>query len=439
MAEEIFGITNEFMPQSLRNLMDFFHYKNNVLFAEEVAVPDLIQQYGTPCYIYSKATIERHWHTFYESLKHVPHRIHYAVKANSNLAILDLLHHLGAGFDIVSGGELARLQAIHADSSQVIFSGVGKTSQEIEYALKAGIHCFNVESSAELTHLASIAKTHHLQVPIALRVNPNVPSHSHPFITTGTYGDKFGIDIDEIVDFAHQIQSCRHLKLLGLACHLGSQMLSVSPILEALDKLLVLEGQLQKMGIQLQHLNLGGGLGVRYQQESPPAPNEYMQAILSKLTQSPLTLFIEPGRAIMANAGILLTKVLYLKNTPHKRFAIVDAATNDLMRPALYNAYHEIIEVVRPATPHPITYDVVGPICESSDVLGKDRSLCIQMQDALAIRTAGAYAASMSSEYNSRPKIAEVMVDGKQSHLIRQRESWQNLFKSERTLPKETL
>ncbi|MBL4647460.1 MAG: diaminopimelate decarboxylase, partial [Gammaproteobacteria bacterium] len=357
--------------------MDYFCYRNQQLFAEDVAIADIAARYGTPCYVYSRATIERHWHAFSDSLKNYSHTICYAVKANSNLAVLNIMARLGSGFDIVSQGELARVLAAGGDAKKVVFSGVGKTIEEITYALEHDIACFNVESSAELIRINQVAQSLQKIAPISIRINPNIDANTHPYISTGLKENKFGIATEQALAIYQQAAQLAHLAVIGIDCHIGSQLTALAPLLEALDKILLLIDALAKQGIVLQHINLGGGLGVRYEQETPPHPVEYIDKVMQRLGDKPLHLILEPGRAIMANAGILVTRVEYLKPTAHKNFAIVDAAMNDLLRPALYQAWQQII-CVNKQWHHPQKlYDIVGPICETGDFLGKDRKLAI--------------------------------------------------------------
>lgn len=416
--------------------MDHFNYREQQLFAEEVSLSDIAAHYGTPCYVYSRATIERHYHAFADAAQHHPHLICYAVKANSNIAVLDLLARLGSGFDIVSEGELRRVIAAGGDPKKVVFSGVAKTADEMRYALQLGIKCFNVESEAELNRLQQVAQELDLSAPVSIRVNPDIDAKTHPYISTGLKANKFGIDINDAERIYQQAAAASHLQVVGVDCHIGSQLTETQPFLDALDKLLALIDRLKSHGIQLQHIDVGGGLGVRYQDETPPHPSEYAAAVVERLKPYPeLTLIFEPGRAIMANAGVLLTRVEYLKPGQEKNFAIVDAAMNDLIRPALYSAWQAIVPVQQQVAGKPQLYDVVGPVCETGDFLGKDRLLTIAEGDLLAVRSAGAYGFTMSSNYNSRPRAAEVLVDGSQSHLIRQRELWQDLWRGEHTLP----
>ncbi len=416
--------------------LDYFNYQGDTLFAEQVALPEIAANFGTPTYVYSKATLERHYRAFADAAAHHPHSlVCYAVKANSNLAILNVLAKLGSGFDIVSGGELRRVIAAGGDPAKVVFSGVGKTAEEMRFALQLGIKCFNVESESELQRLQDVAKTLDKKAPVSLRVNPDIDAKTHPYISTGLKANKFGIDIVLAPQIYQRARSLSHIELVGVDCHIGSQLTETKPFLEALDKLLALVTQLRADGIHLQHIDIGGGLGVTYDQEQPPAPYDYISKVAARLQAYPeLELVMEPGRAIMANAGILLSKVEYLKPGQEKHFAIVDAAMNDLIRPALYSAWMNIVPVVLDNSISARTYDVVGPVCETGDFLGKDRALAIQEGDLLAVRSAGAYGFTMSSNYNSRPRAAEVMVDGARCQLIRAREQWQDLWRGEQIL-----
>ena len=414
--------------------MDYFNYQDGVMYAENIAVPDIAAAHGTPCFIYSRATLERHWRAFDAALAGIDHLVCYAVKANSNLAVLNVLARLGSGFDIVSVGELERVLAAGGDPQRVVFSGVGKRADEMRRALEVGIHCFNVESEAELDLLNQVAGEAGVTAPVSIRVNPDVDARTHPYISTGLKENKFGIDINRAPEVYARAASLPHLSLRGVDCHIGSQLTETAPFLDALDRVLELVEQLVAQGIQLAHLDLGGGLGIRYRDETPPSPDDYASAVRARLGDTELTILIEPGRAIAGNAGILVTRVEYLKHTEHKDFAVVDAAMNDLMRPALYNAWQEITPVV-PRTGQTRLYDVVGPVCETGDFLGKDRELILQPADLLAVRSAGAYGFSMSSNYNSRPRAAEIMVDDKQIHVIRERETVAELFAHEHVLP----
>lgn len=416
--------------------MDHFNYRGDIYYAEDMSLETIANRFGTPCYVYSRATLERHYRAFDEAFDGMAHMICYSVKANSNLAVLNTLARLGAGFDIVSGGELQRVVAAGGDPQRVVFSGVGKLHSEIELALNLGIHCFNVESAAELTELNQIAGELGKIAPVSLRVNPDVDAQTHPYISTGLKENKFGIDINQALSVYLDAAALPNLKIVGLDCHIGSQLTQVTPFVDALDRVLVLIDALEHQGITLEHLDIGGGLGVRYRAEEPPHPKEYASALLEKLGQRSLTLICEPGRAIVANAGVLLTRVERLKLTDHKHFAVVDAAMNDLIRPALYGAWMDIVPV-RPRdsdTPERL-YDLVGPICETGDFLGKDRSLRLEKGDLLAIRSAGAYGFVMSSNYNTRPRAAEVIVDGEQAYLVRRRETVQELLALESLLP----
>ena len=415
--------------------MDYFNYKGDSLFAEAVPVADIAQKYGTPCFIYSRATLERHYGVYQEALEGCPHLICFAVKANSNLAVINVLARLGASFDIVSGGELERVIAAGGDASKVIFSGLGKTEAEIERALQLGIYCFNIESGAELDRIDRIAQRLGKKAPISVRVNPDVNTDTHPYISTGQKENKFGISYEQAIDIYRRAAILEGIKILGIDCHIGSQLTSVEPFLDATDRLLTLTDRLANEGILLTHFDVGGGLGVTYGEEEPPHPSELIAMIRSRFANREMTLLIEPGRTISANAGIFVTKVEYLKQTNHKNFAIIDGAMNDLLRPALYGAWQEIIPVNR-RQGDGITYDVVGPVCESSDFLGKERVLCIKAGDLLAVRSAGAYGFAMSSNYNTRPRSAEIMVDHDKSYLVRPRETITELFAGESCLPK---
>lgn len=416
--------------------MDYFQYQQAQLMAEQVPVKHIAQQYGTPLYIYSRATLERHWHAFNNALGDHPHLICFAVKSNPNIAILNIMARLGSGFDIVSQGELERVLAAGGEPSKIVFSGVAKTETEIARTLEVGIRCFNVESVAELYRINQVAGEMGKTAPISLRVNPDVDARTHPYISTGLKENKFGISVAEARNVYQLANQLPHIQITGMDCHIGSQLTELQPFLDATDRLIVLMEQLKQDGIQLKHLDLGGGLGVPYTNENPPHPSEYTSALLDKLkAYHELEIILEPGRAITANAGILVTKVEYLKHNEDRHFAIVDAGMNDMIRPALYQAYMNIIEVDRTLTRDKAVYDVVGPICETSDFLGKQRELAIAAGDYLAQRSAGAYGASMSSNYNSRSRTAEVMVDGDQVHLIRRRETLEELWALERLLP----
>ncbi|MEH8057599.1 diaminopimelate decarboxylase [Gallibacterium anatis] len=415
--------------------MDYFNYKNDQLMAEEISVQQLAQQFGTPLYIYSRATLERHWHAFDSALQGHPHLICFAVKSNPNIALLNLLAKLGSGFDIVSQGELERVLAAGGDVNKVVFSGVAKSYSEIERALEVGIRCFNVESEAELLRINQVAEKLNKKAPISLRVNPDVDAKTHPYISTGLKKNKFGVSVERAREVYRLAKTLPHIQIVGMDCHIGSQLTELQPFLDSADRLLVLLEQLRQDGIELQHLDLGGGLGVRYSDETPPHPTEYASALLAKFKQYPeLEIILEPGRAISANAGILVTKVEYLKSNEDFNFAIVDAGMNDMIRPALYQAYMEIIEADRTLDRESKVYDVVGPICETSDFLGKGRSLAIAAGDFIVQRSAGAYGASMASNYNSHPRAAEVLVDGDKAHLIKRRERFEELWACEQLI-----
>ena len=409
--------------------MDFFQYKNEQLYVEDLPVKQLAEEFGTPLYIYSRATLERHWHAFDSALGKHPHLICYAVKANSNIGILNVMAKLGSGFDIVSQGELERVLAAGGEASKVVFSGVAKSRAEIMRALEVGIRCFNVESVAELHHINQIAGEMGKVAPISLRVNPDVDAHTHPYISTGLKENKFGVSVDEAREVYKLAATLPHVKITGMDCHIGSQLTELQPFLDATDRLIRLMEQLKEDGITLKHLDLGGGLGVTYTDETPPHPSDYATALLNKLKNyEDLEIILEPGRAIAANAGILVAKVQYLKSNESRNFAITDTGMNDMIRPALYEAYMNIIEIDRTLGREKAIYDVVGPVCETSDFLGKQRELAIAEGDYIAQRSAGAYGASMSSNYNSRPRTAEVLVDGNKAHLIRRRENLSELW-----------
>ena len=410
--------------------MDHFSYHHGRLCAEDVPLTEIAARHGTPCYVYSRATIERHWRAFDAALAGIEHLVCYAVKANSNLGVLSVLARLGSGFDIVSVGELERVLRAGGDPKKIVFSGVGKRPGELRRALEVGIHCFNVESAPELEGLNEIAAAMGKRAPVSLRVNPDVDAKTHPYISTGLKENKFGIDIAEAAALYARAARMAHIEIVGIDCHIGSQLTQVRPFVDALKRVLSLVDQLSDQGITLDHLDLGGGLGIAYREEMPPSPADYAAALLPQLRARGMKVLIEPGRAIVGNAGVLLTRVEYLKPTAHKNFAIVDAAMNDLLRPALYGAWQEIVPVM-PRGGELTAYDVVGPVCETGDFLGKDRSLCIAPGDLLAIRSAGAYGFSMSSQYNSRPRAAEVMVDGDQVHVVRTRETLDDLMRGE--------
>lgn len=416
--------------------MDYFNYQDDgQLWAEDVALSELAQQHGTPLYVYSRATLERHWNAFDQSVGEHPHLVCYAVKANSNLGVLNVLARLGSGFDIVSAGELERVIAAGGDPAKVVFSGVGKTEAEMKRALELKIKCFNVESEPELERLNDVAGELGVKAPISLRINPDVDAHTHPYISTGLRDNKFGIAFDRAPQVYQFAKTLSNLDIQGIDCHIGSQLTDLAPFIDATDRLLALIDQLKADGINIKHLDVGGGLGVTYRDELPPQPSDYAKALLARLEKhADLELIFEPGRAIAANAGVLLTKVEFLKPTEYKNFAIIDAAMNDLMRPALYQAWQDIVPV-KPRQGEAVTYDLVGPICETGDFLGKDRALVLEQGDLLAVRSAGAYGFAMSSNYNSRSRVAEVMVDGKKAHLVRQREALSSLWALENIIP----
>ncbi|MDJ0880207.1 MAG: diaminopimelate decarboxylase [Gammaproteobacteria bacterium] len=415
--------------------MDHFNYLDGALFCEQVPLRTIAETYGTPVYVYSRATLERHWHAFDQALSDRPHLVCYAVKANSNLALLNILARLGSGFDIVSGGELQRVVRAGGDPAKVVFSGVGKQPDEIQMALQQGIRCFNVESEQELHTINEIAGQMQKKAPISFRVNPDVDAKTHPYISTGLKENKFGIAFEQAEQVYLQASALKYIDIMGIDCHIGSQLTELSPFVDALARLLGLIDRLASKGIDIHHLDLGGGLGVRYQEENPPLPAEWASALNDKLSSFQGEVVIEPGRAIAANAGILLTRINVIKKNEHKNFAIIDAAMNDLMRPALYKAWQDIIPVHTDANAEAAVYDVVGPICETGDFLGKDRELRVQPGDLLAIRSSGAYGFTMSSNYNSRPRAAEVIVDGDHHHLVRERESFADLIRGESLLP----
>ena len=419
--------------------MTSFHYQNGDMYAEGVALSSIVEAVGSPCYIYSRAAMEQAWQAYDHAFGEHAHKVCYAVKANSNLAVLDVLARLGSGFDIVSGGELARVLAAGGKADGIVFSGVGKTAEEMRQALDAGIACFNVESVAELELLNRVAGEQGTTAAIALRVNPDVDANTHPYISTGLQQNKFGIDINIALDVYTRAQAMEHIAVQGVACHIGSQLTELAPFLQAMERVLELAARLADDGIALQHLDLGGGLGIRYRQEQPPTAGDYVELLMSELQRADprfrsLAIHVEPGRSVVANAGILVTRVLYTKETPVKNFVIVDAAMNDLMRPTLYDAWQEILPV-REGQAATRLVDVVGPICETGDFLARERTLAAQQGDLLAIMSAGAYGAVMSSNYNSRPRLPEIMVDGDRYHVVRTRESIRELYASEKTLP----
>lgn len=411
-----------------------FPSRDGELFAEDVPLAAIAAAHGTPCYVYSRAAITAAWRAFDDALGTRPHLVCYAMKANSSLAVLDLLARLGSGFDIVSGGELARVIAAGGDPRKVVFSGVGKTEAEMRMALEHDIRCFNVESVPELRRLSAVATAIGREARVSLRVNPDVDAGTHPYISTGLKENKFGVAFEDAPDAYAEAASLPGLRVTGVDCHIGSQITEVAPFVDALDKVLDLVDRLATRGIVIEHLDVGGGLGIRYDDEVPPSAGDYIGALLACLGDRPLEILMEPGRALVGNAGVLLTRVEYLKPGAAKSFAIVDAAMNDLMRPALYEAYHGIVPV-RPRAGAGVHYDVVGPVCESGDFLGHDRELRVEPGDLLAVMSAGAYGMSMASNYNTRPRAAEVMVDRDRVHVIREREAVADLFALERRLP----
>lgn len=416
--------------------MDFFNYSGTELHAENVSLAAIAEQFGTPTYVYSRATFERHYNAYANAFASHPTLICYAVKACSNIAILNVLAKLGSGFDIVSGGELERVLRAGGDPAKVMFSGLGKQEAEMARALEVGIHCFNVESEAELYRLDKVAGEMGKKAPVSLRVNPDVDAKTHPYISTGLKENKFGIDILDAVRIYEVANSLPNLDVMGVDCHIGSQLTELQPFLDTFDRLIGLIDQLAEKGIKIKHMDLGGGLGVRYRDEVPPEPAEYAQLILEKVKGRDIMLAFEPGRSIAANAGVLLTKVEFLKCTAHKNFAIIDGAMNDLIRPSLYGAWMNIIPVsLQPTGEGSRVYDLVGPVCETGDFLGKERELDITAGSLLAVRSAGAYGFTMSSNYNSRNRAAEVMVDGDVAHEIRARETIDHQLAGESLLP----
>ncbi len=414
--------------------MQAFTYQNGELHAEQVALSAIAQQFGTPTYVYSRAHIEAQYRSYTDGLQGVEHLVCFAVKANSNIAVLNILARLGAGFDIVSVGELERVLAAGGLPERMVFSGVGKTREEMQRALEVGVHCFNVESVDELDRLQDVAAQMGVIAPVSLRVNPDVDAGTHPYISTGLKDNKFGIDINIAESVYQHAATLSNLEIKGVDCHIGSQLTTLEPFLDALDRVLGLVDRLAEHGISIRHLDLGGGLGVRYQDEQPPCAGEYMAAVCARVAGRDLALVFEPGRYIVANAGVLLTQVEYLKHTEHKDFAIVDAAMNDMLRPALYQAWMDV-QAVKPRTGATHCYDIVGPVCETGDFLAKERDMTLAEGDLLALCSAGAYGFVMSSNYNSRGRAAEVVVDGEQAHLVRRRETIEELFAHESLLP----
>lgn len=414
----------------------YFQYRNNVLYAEDVPLDHLAHGLGTPLYVYSRAALKAAWETYRNAIGPLPVLVCYGMKANSNLAVLKEFVRLGAGFDIVSGGELKRALAVGADPAKIVFSGVGKQVWEMRDALAAGVKCFNVESEGELRRLSDVAQEMGMRAPVSLRVNPDVDAQTHPYISTGLKENKFGIAIESALDVYLTAQALPGLEIVGVDCHIGSQLTDISPYFDALEKLLDLIGQLDQAGIRIAHLDLGGGLGIRYTDETPPSPKALLDRVFERLNargQGHLHLILEPGRSLVGNAGVLLTTVQYLKHSDARNFAIVDAAMNDLLRPALYDAYHGV-QPLRPRAGDLVEYDIVGPVCESADWLAKGRALAIQQGDVLAVESAGAYSMAMASNYNTRARAAEVMVDGSNYHVVRQRETLDDLLRGESTL-----
>ena len=414
--------------------MEAFNYRDGELFAEGVALSALAQRFGTPTYVYSRAHIEGQYRAYADALSGMPHLVCFAVKANSNIGVLNVLARLGAGFDIVSSGELERVLAAGGDPSRIVFSGVGKSRDDMRRALEVGVHCFNVESSVELERLQKVAAELDVKAPVSLRVNPDVDAGTHPYISTGLKENKFGIDIEQAEAVYARAAELPNLEVIGVDCHIGSQLTTLEPFLDALDRLLLLVDRLAARGITIRHLDLGGGLGVQYRDEQPPLAGDYIAAVRKRLTGRDLSLVFEPGRFIVANAGVLLTQVEYLKHTEHKDFAIIDAAMNDLIRPALYQAWMDV-SAVQPRAGEARNYDLVGPICETGDFLAKDRELALVEGDLLAVCSAGAYGFVMSSNYNTRGRAAEVLVDGEQAFEVRRRETIQELYAGESLLP----
>ena len=414
--------------------MNPFNYQDGELFAEGVSLSSIAEAYDTPCYVYSRSNIESNWQAYDQALSSHDHLICYAVKANSNIAVINLMARLGSGFDIVSLGELERVIRAGGDPTKIVFAGVAKRADEMRRALEVGIRCFNVESEQELERLDQVAGEMDLKAPVSIRVNPDVDAQTHPYISTGLKENKFGIAMDQARAVYQRAAKMHNIEIIGVGCHIGSQLTGMTPFVDALQRILNLADQLAEDEITLQQIDIGGGLGIRYDDETPPTHQEYADAILPLLADRNLTLLIEPGKSIVGNAGVLLTKVEYLKSNDEKSFAIVDAAMNDLVRPSLYNAWQKIQPVMITDTKEQ-NYDVVGPVCETGDFLGRDRQLKIQPDDLLVVRSAGAYGFSMSSTYNSRPRIAEVMVDGDQTHLIRRRETIDELMTGESLLP----
>jgi diaminopimelate decarboxylase len=415
--------------------MNHFEYRGDHLFAEDVAVNEIAEEFGTPCYVYSRAALENAFAEYTNALAGAPHLVCYAVKANSNLAVLNVLSRLGAGFDIVSIGELERVIAAGGDTGKTVFSGVGKKSEEMARALELDIRCFNLESAAELELLNQVAAGQDKTARVSVRVNPDVDAKTHPYISTGLRENKFGVAMDQAVDVYRRAAGMANIEVVGLDCHIGSQLTQMSPFIDALHRLLGLIDALAAEGIAVHHLDLGGGLGVRYKDEEPPTTGEYIAAVRAEIGERDLELLFEPGRSISANAGLLLTRVDFLKTTEEHNFALVDAAMNDMLRPALYQAWMDIQPTDRSNQNPAKVWDIVGPVCETGDFLGKERELSLNAGDLLAVSGAGAYGFTMSSNYNSRPRAAEIMVDGKQAHLVRERETITDIMRGEQCLP----
>ncbi|MFT6387033.1 MAG: diaminopimelate decarboxylase [Cellvibrionaceae bacterium] len=415
-------------------MMKDFDYQQGQLFCEQVALADIAKQFGTPAYVYSRAAFTRHYLEYQQALGDHPGMICYAVKANSNIAVLNILVKLGAGFDIVSIGELERVLKAGGDPSRIVFSGVAKTEVEMQRALEVGVYCFNVESSAELDRLNTVAKAMGIMAPVSLRVNPDVDAQTHPYISTGLKENKFGVDIEEAINVYQHAASLSNLMIKGVDCHIGSQLTTIDPFLDALDRVLRLIDRLADWGITIGHVDLGGGLGVTYDDEQPPAIADYLTEIKARLGGRRVSLSLEPGRSIAANAGVLLTKVEYLKPAAHKNFAIIDAGMNDNIRPSLYQAWQNVLPLNEQSQADPMDWDIVGPVCETGDFLAKDRELALESGDYLALMSSGAYGFTMSSNYNSRGRAVEIMVDGTQVHVIRERETIESLMQGEKLI-----
>ncbi len=412
--------------------MNAFHYQNRELCVEDIPLARIAEQYGTPCYVYAESALTQAYSAYSNAFAGMPHLVCYALKANSNLSVIRHFASLGAGFDTVSIGEIERVLAAGGEAGKIVFSGVGKSAAEMRRALEIGIHCFNVESVNELERLDTVARELGKRAPVSLRINPNVDARTHPYISTGLKNNKFGIAYDIARQSYRRAAELPNLDVIGIDCHIGSQLTDSTPLIDALDRLLALVDQLSEDGIRLRHVDIGGGLGIRYADETPPDLQQYADAIRERLAGRDLALLMEPGRSLVGNAGVLLTSVEYLKEGDGKHFAVVDAAMNDLMRPSYYQAFHDI----RPVTQHdaellPALYDVVGPICESSDFLGKDRALALREGDLIAVMSSGAYGSTMSSNYNTRPRAAEVLVNGRHVRLVRARETFEQLIANE--------